>query len=145
MEERRIKETINGANLTDLRLISSSPSETGKPLTRIVGDEPAHGWCYYFEKADLAWQNKDFETIIDLFNEADQKGLSSNIGSEYYPFVDAFAHLGDMEKAKAETEKWISTTSPAAKLGYCSLWKKIATEFPEETTPQQVIEKLECK
>ena len=144
MEERRIKETINGANLTDLSLISSSPSETGKPLTRIVGDEPAHGWCYYFEKADLAWQNKDFETIIDLFNEADQKGLSSNIGSEYYPFVDAFAHLGNMDKAIAETEKWISNPSPASKLGFCSLWRKIATDFPGDAKAQQMIDKLEC-
>jgi len=145
LEERRIKETIDGANLTDLSLISSTSPAMRIPLTKIVGEEPVDDWCYYFEKADLAWQSKDYKTIIDLFSEADQKGLSSNVGSEYYPFVDAFAHLGDMEKAKIETEKWISISSPAAKLGYCSLWRKIATEFPEETTPQQVLDRLECR
>jgi len=145
MEERRIKETINGANLTDLNLISSDPSEKVIPLSKIVGDEPKHDWCYYFEKADLAWQDKNYEKIIDLFNQADQNGLSSSIASEYYPFVDAFAQLGFMEKAVAVTEKWVSTTSPAAKLGYCSLWRKIAMEFPEDNNPSQMIEKLECK
>jgi hypothetical protein len=144
MEEMRINETINGANLTDLSLISSTPSEKVIPLSKIVGDEPPHDWCYYFEKADLSWQNKEYEKIIDLYNQADQSGLSSKIATEYYPFVDAFARLGYMEKGVAETEKWVSTESSAAKLGYCSLWKKIASEFPDDTHPSQIIEKLGC-
>jgi len=145
MEENRIRETINGAKLTDLSLILTSTAEDVTPLYQIVGDEPPRNWCYYFEKADLAWQYKDYQKIIDLYNEADQNGLSSAIASEYYPFVDAFAHLGLMEKAVDVTEKWVSTTSPAAKLGYCSLWRKIALEFPEDKNPMQIIEKLECK
>ena len=145
MEERRIQETINGANLTDLSLISPDSSEKVIPLSKIFGEEPTHDWCYYFEKADLAWQNKDYEKILDLYNQVDQSGLSSMIATEYYPFVDAFAHLGFMEKAIAETEKWVSITSPAAKLGYCSLWRKIASEFPDDINPPQMIEKLECK
>ena len=41
------------------------------PLTQF-GKEPAHGWCYYFEKADLARQQQDWQQVAALGDQAFQ-------------------------------------------------------------------------
>ena len=38
--------------------------------------EPAHAWCYYYEKAELARQVRDWNQVIALGLEAEQKGLA---------------------------------------------------------------------
>ena len=44
--------------LTNLDLIQTSPQNS--PPAYLFGGAPEESWCYYFEKADLARQNKQF-------------------------------------------------------------------------------------
>ena len=69
------------------------------PNPAIFGQEPPHGWCYFFEKADLARQLNDWKTILQLGEEAKAKGLAPASGSEYVPFIEAFAQSGQWSKA----------------------------------------------
>jgi len=48
----RLKDSLY---LSDLKLIEANPSTAAMP-PNVTGIEPKHGWCYYFEKADLARQ-----------------------------------------------------------------------------------------
>jgi hypothetical protein len=69
------------------------------PDMDIFGPEPSHNWCYFFQKADLARQMKDWDEILALYAQVQQLGLSPGYGAEYIPFIEAFAQTGDWQKA----------------------------------------------
>jgi hypothetical protein len=66
-----------------------------KPAQFIFGPEPAHQWCFYFEKAELALQTGDWQKVADLGNEAAAAGLHPEDRVEWIPFLQAYAFLGD--------------------------------------------------
>jgi hypothetical protein len=72
---------------------------TRTPNPALFGTEPAHQWCYYFEKADLARQMKDWNTVLRLWSEAKSNDLGSPWGSEYLPFIEAYAQTGQWSRA----------------------------------------------
>jgi len=72
---------------------------SGSPDTNIFGAEPAHTWCYFFEKADLARQTENWNEVIDLYKQAQQLGFTPRHGAEYIPFIEAYAQTGNWQKA----------------------------------------------
>ncbi|MFQ5944409.1 MAG: hypothetical protein ACE5JF_12735, partial [Anaerolineales bacterium] len=69
------------------------------PDRAIFGSEPPHGWCYFFEKADLARQLRDWESVLELRAEASSLGLEPALGAEYIPFIEAHARSGGWSNA----------------------------------------------
>ncbi len=67
--------------------------------------EQSNTWCYYFQKADLAQQFKDWEGIESIWNEAQQVVDTMNSGVELVPFIDGFVHLGKYDQAVALTTR----------------------------------------
>jgi len=65
----------------------------------IFQDENRSNICFYFHKASLAAEQEDWLAVLDLWNEAHSKGLSPKFASEYIPFIQAFAHLGQYDQA----------------------------------------------
>ena len=55
--------------LSNLSLVDSSVSHAALPES-IFGEEPLAGWCTYFEKADLARQNGDWQQVAELADKA---------------------------------------------------------------------------
>jgi hypothetical protein len=111
----------------------------GPPDPDIFGAEPEHTWCYFFEKADLARQQQDWSTIIDLYQQAQDQGLTAEHGAEYIPFIEAFAQTGDWDKAYELTLEAKSTTSGLKKM-LCENWIRLA-ELP--SADAQVLEQVE--
>jgi len=72
---------------------------TVSPNPSVFGKEIRHDWCYYFEKADLARQMQDWQTILKLRSEAESKGLTPEMGAEYLPFIEAYAQTGHWSDA----------------------------------------------
>jgi hypothetical protein len=68
------------------------------PPKIIFGEEPKQGWCYYYQKSDLALQKHDYEEIIRLEKEASQNGFRPADTSELIPFILANAQLENKEK-----------------------------------------------
>jgi hypothetical protein len=62
------------------------------------GREPAHGWCYYYEKAAYARQSGDWQTVSSLGAQALQHGLAPADSIEWMPFLEAYARLGDQSR-----------------------------------------------
>jgi len=145
LQDPRIQFTQSGAALTNLDLISSNNFLNNMFPTNILGKEPAHDWCYFFEKADLAYQNKNYNNIVLLYNAAIQKGLSSPVGSEYYPFIDALGHTGKLDTAMNLTLQWQPISSSALERGLCSIWQRLSKIYPTETIPEKVILSLKCQ
>ena len=75
-------------------LIVRSSNFTAALPTSIFGSEPQHDWCYYYQKADLARQFKDWHQIGELGDEARAKGLSPADKSEWLLFITAYERIG---------------------------------------------------
>jgi hypothetical protein len=67
------------------------------PPTVVFGPEPLHGWCYFYEKADLARQRGDWKEVLALGNEALDKGFAPQDHVEWIPFLQAYAVAGEIE------------------------------------------------
>ena len=70
------------------------------PPPEIFGEEPAHGWCYYYQKADLARQKNDWQEVLRLEKEAKSLRLNPDDSIEWLPFMQAQALVGDLDSAR---------------------------------------------
>ena len=94
----------------------------------VYGPEPEHGWCYYFEKADLARQLGDWETVTSLGDEASKLNDFPNNPVERFVFIEGYAHTGDWDRAlKLSREAYRVSKDYVGPL-LCKLWKRIETE-----------------
>jgi hypothetical protein len=65
------------------------------PPSNVFGPEPPHNWCYYYQQAELALQQKDWTKIIQLQHEAEKLGYRPGDIVEWMPFILADAYVGD--------------------------------------------------
>mgnify|MGYP001019716975 CR=1 FL=1 len=98
----------------------------------LIGTEPAHDWCYYFEKGDLAIQLGDFQTAIHLYGEAQSKSLKPHEGYELIPFIKSYALAGDWDTTSSLINEAIETSPESDDLqpSLCSLVESIADQQP---------------
>ena len=76
-------------------------NETPHPPPEVVfGPEPTHGWCYYYQKADLARQKGDWESAVRLGEQASNLGLAPTDLIEWMPFLQAYAQTGNLDRLK---------------------------------------------
>lgn len=68
------------------------------PPQAVFGSEPAHGWCYFYQKASLARQEGDWQEAARLGDAAQEQGLRPVDWVEWMPFVEAYAYTGQSEK-----------------------------------------------
>jgi hypothetical protein len=62
------------------------------------GKEPAHTWCYYYEKADLARQMGNWDEVIRLGDEVTQLGYTATDSVEWIPFLQAYARADNSQR-----------------------------------------------
>ena len=75
--------------------------ESPTPPAHVFGAEPDHGWCYYYQKADLARQRGEWEKIPPLLKQALSEGQYPNDSLEWMPFLQASAVLNDVEQIRS--------------------------------------------
>jgi hypothetical protein len=73
-------------------------TESAIPPADIFGGEPEPGWCYYFEKADLARQVEDWDTIVLMGEKARDANIEPADPTEYLVLIEGYAHTGDWER-----------------------------------------------
>ena len=111
--------------LSDLELISKEEKQMGwDQLESVFGPPPPADWCYYFEKADLARQYQDWETIDVLASEVEAKGLLPRDDREWFPFIEGCACNGRGDRA-AELSRQVHEQSPEYEEMLQHLWERI--------------------
>ena len=73
--------------------------ERDLPAT-IFGVEPPRTWCYYYQKAQLARQQENWDMIMKIRAEAAALDLRPNDQIEWMPFLQAAAIAGDQKQVK---------------------------------------------
>jgi len=71
-----------------------------EPPQVVFGNEPSHKWCYYYQKASLARQVGDWESVIKLQEKALEDGYYPEDSIEWMPLLEAYTHLGEKEKMR---------------------------------------------
>ncbi len=66
--------------------------------TEILGEEPAHDWCYFYQKASLARQRHDWDTIVELGDQVISMDLQAKDPIEWAPFLEGYAYKLQNEK-----------------------------------------------
>ncbi len=69
-------------------------------MPQIYGPEPAHGWCFYFEKAELAAQLEDWPRVASIGDHAFQLNDYPNDPVERFVFVEGYASVGNWTRAR---------------------------------------------
>jgi hypothetical protein len=86
------------ANFSDISRIVTDSSAPVLPKN-IFGEEPSHGWCYYFQKASLARQQGKWQEIVNIYDTVVAAGHKPVDDSEYFVFVEGLVNSGQSEKA----------------------------------------------
>jgi hypothetical protein len=81
-------------------------------------------WCYFFEKADLARQQSDWQKVIDLYQQAANKGYHPNMPAEWLPLIDAYANTNQLDKAFQTTQS-IKFGNPDDQVVLCNTWNNL--------------------
>lgn len=76
----------------------------GSPVTLpayLFGDEPERGWCYWYQQAEVAAQQNDWEKIwAEIDPEIQRLEMRPNDRVEWMPFLQAAAMMGDTERMR---------------------------------------------
>lgn len=91
VNERLIVQQVGQYSSLD-RILTSGTTPT--PPAAIFGQEPEHGWCYYFQQASLARQMGDWARIVELYEATVTAGLEPNDHSEYFVFFEGLVNTG---------------------------------------------------
>jgi hypothetical protein len=96
-----------------------------KPATpEFLFGQPEPGWCYYYTKAELAFQINDLDKMIALEKEAISNGYAPKDLNEWLIFIQAHALTGDLQTAQKISEKILRDDSKMHR-GVCAAWKQI--------------------
>lgn len=117
------------ANLSDTSLIHEETTAT-LPAS-LFGQEPAHSWCYYFEKAELARQFRDWEKVVELGDPAFQLDDHPNDPVERFVFIEGYAQVGDWERALKLSQESYGVSKNFVGPMLCWLWQRIEFETME--------------
>lgn len=141
------KSMLDAVNLSNLKVILDTGTQMTPP-SHLFGNEPAHTWCFYFEKAELARQYTDYAKSYALIKEANNLNYYPEDLSEWYPFIDSALHLGHFDEA-AELSSRIILDGYLVHNGVCNTWQNYletirADEVLSEKTLDQ-LSKMKCK
>ncbi|MCZ2121347.1 MAG: hypothetical protein LC108_03685, partial [Anaerolineales bacterium] len=122
-------------------LSSTAPilNEHSAQMPKIYNPEPAHGWCYYFQKADLARQLKDWKTAANLGDEALALDDYPNDPVERFVFIESYAHVNNWQKAVELSQTSYKVSKSFVGPLLCKLWERIERETESSLEQQTAI------
>jgi hypothetical protein len=125
----------------DLILLSSG--KASRPPVPPFANGPSHSWCYFYEKADLAWQLADWQQINSLEAEAARESLTPHDAFEWLPFIEAEARLGNLTSAETMTRRALGEDARVQR-GLCVLWSRVAAESATRGEIDNIRAELGC-
>ena len=126
------------ASISYVDRIQQTPQNEDSFLLKYLYTKPEQDWCYYYEKADLAYQYEEWDQVIQLWKTAKENDLQPENGFEYLPFIEAYAHTGDWDTAKSMTRTSQKTMQGIDPL-LCNIWSKLEGSTSNSTEKDDVL------
>ena len=114
-------------------------------MPTIYDPEPAHGWCYYFEQADLARQMGNWELVGRLGDEAFSLTDYPNDPVERFVFIEGYAHLNNWERMKELAFQSYKVSPNYVGPLLCKLLDRIDHEVPAGNDKESSLNDLNTK
>jgi hypothetical protein len=127
------------SSISDPKLIVDEPRAK---MPAIYGPEPKHDFCYYFERADLARQFGDWDSVVKYGEIALSLTDHPFDPAEQFVFIEGYAHVGDWERA-VELSKRPYEFSQITGPMLCRLWRRIGTETTDSLERSAALSKVE--
>jgi hypothetical protein len=102
--------------------------EPAASLPAFYGAEPSHGWCYYFQKAELARQFGEWDEVHRLADAAFSLDEHFNNPVELFVFIEGYSHAGDWNEAIKLSKEARRVSKSYVDPLLCKLWKRIESE-----------------
>lgn len=141
---RQSRFLVNAIPLSDPSHINLDVDQTAKlPFL----SEPQHTWCYYYAKAELAYQKADWNQVIELIDEAISLGYRPEDPFEWLTFIEAQALTGNIEEA-GQLSNEVFAQEKRIRQGLCQLWKRVQDQDPARsevsTSVTQILSDFQC-
>lgn len=111
------------------------------PPEEIYAPEENHGWCYYYQKAEIARQAGDWEQVIKLGEQAFALGDYPNDPAERLPYIEGYARTGNWERAVQLTEE-SGRVSPDMNPVLCLVWERIDNGTHESNQKDEALTEI---
>jgi hypothetical protein len=141
-----VKAVLPFSNLEQIQTSPDTPATLPPPFD----PETETSWCFFFEKADLARQRGEWQSVADFADQAFELGHPDSIAkhvNEYELFIEGYAHTGQWEKAKQLTYEAIKF-DPLLEAMLCETWERIEmeteTSMDRDTILDDINQKLNC-
>lgn len=128
------------SKLDSVKTVGESPV----PPSVIFGNEPSREWCYYYQKADLAQQQGNWDKVVSLYEQAMKDGYRPNDQIELMPFLQAYAYVGN-RKAVKELSTRINTDVFYSDQACRALVQMAERGYPLSLEMQSYVDELFCK
>lgn len=132
---REMQEAIPISNLGQIVPEANPPAELPERLFKYRVSDAT--WCSYYERASLARQQKDWQKIASLGDQAIQEGQKIDNTWELLPFIEGYSRSGRLEKARKITLA-AARAKPEGKAMtlsiLCETWERIGKD--SETEPE---------
>ncbi len=128
--------------LSQLDLIQTQPRKPVLLPSQVFGENLETGWCYYFEKADLARQFEDWQQVVAIGEIALQHADHPNHAAELIPFIQGYAITGDFLQAYQLTLRALKINTSSEPM-LCAYWEDLVRRTPAGDVKDRVIAELE--
>ena len=122
------------------RIIAEAESSAVLPDILARYPQPEN-WCYYFEKADLARQRGDWESVVEFGDIAFALDDSPNHASERVPFIEGYAHVGRWNRAEELTFEALEINMFMGGM-LCEAWERIEAGTSPSNERDPILEKI---
>lgn len=130
---------IRALPLSNPRALIQDHNPAAAPPADIFGDEPRHRWCYYYEKAELARQNGDWQAIVALSGQSIRTGFRPEDPVEYLPFIEGYARARFFDDA-FELTRSTESLDPSLRPALCGIWERAFADHPD--VPEAILDQL---
>lgn len=126
--------------LSNLERVRSGPVSEQYPPRQLFGDEPEHGFCYFYQKAALAQQKDDWEQVAVLADQVRRGGYHPadyrfKTPQEWLTFIEGYARSGRWEEAAGLAGSAAEINSAKYAPRVCSFWRRLMSVTP--SSPQR--------
>ena len=112
-------------------------------MPAIYGPEPDHGWCYYFQKADLARQLGDWNQVANLGDKAFKLNEHPDDPVGRFVFIEGYAHVGDWNQAVKLSRESYRFSREYMRPLVCRLWERIEAETTQSPERSEALKEVQ--
>jgi hypothetical protein len=122
------------------RIVAGTPQ-----MPAIYAPEPARGWCYFYEKADLARQQGEWEKARRLGEKAFADGEYPNDPTENFVFIEAYAHTADWANAEQLSRRANRVSPSYLSPMLCRLWERIDADVADSLAKEDAVYRMKSQ